>query len=75
MASETMKRLTIKNDSGQIENKIAENWFELRLSSTAPDRRSYHSSFYYDNKMYVMGGLDIQNGSMSSLWELDLSSI
>jgi hypothetical protein len=47
----------------------------LRLASTAPERRSYHSSFFYDNKMYVMGGLDIQNGSMSSIWELDLGNI
>ena len=24
--------------------------------------------------MYVMGGLDIQNGSMSTLWELDFGT-
>jgi hypothetical protein len=51
-----------------------ENWFEVRTSSQTPERRSYHSTFIYDNKMYVMGGLDIQNGSMSNLWELDLGS-
>jgi hypothetical protein len=50
-----------------------EHWYELRLANSAPERRSYHSTFVYDNKMYVMGGLDIQNGSMNSLWELDLN--
>lgn len=52
-----------------------EHWSELRLASSAPDRRSYHSTFVYDQKMYVMGGLDIQNGTMSSLWELDLANL
>lgn len=65
-----MKAQSFKSDD-QIKN---ENWFEVRASSQTPERRSYHSTFVYDNKMYVMGGLDIQNGSMSTLWELDLGS-
>jgi hypothetical protein len=44
------------------------------VASQTPERRSYHSTFVYDNRMYVMGGLDIQNGSMATLWELDFGS-
>lgn len=49
------------------------NWSELRMASTAPERRSYHSTFVFENKLYIYGGLDIQNGSVSTLWELDLT--
>jgi len=52
-----------------------ENWFELRLAKTTPERRSYHSTFIYDNKMYILGGLDIREGSLNSLWELDLNNL
>lgn len=40
-----------------------------------PERRSYHSSFVYEDKMYIYGGLDIQNGSVDTLWELDLNHL
>jgi hypothetical protein len=45
------------------------------MHGNMPDRRSYHSSFIYENKMYIYGGLDIQNGSLESLWELDLNTL
>lgn len=50
-------------------------WSELRIAGKAPERRSYHSSFVFENKIYIYGGLDIQNGSINSIWELDLSCI
>ena len=56
-------------------SEFFENWFELRLAKTTPERRSYHSSFVYDNKLYVLGGLDIREGSLGSLWELDLNNL
>ncbi len=40
-----------------------------------PDRRSYHSTFVFENKLYIYGGLDIQNGSLNNLWELNLSTL
>jgi hypothetical protein len=40
-----------------------------------PERRSYHTSFTYEHKMYIFGGLDIQNGSVDTLWELDLAQV
>lgn len=39
--------------------EFVKNWAELRLMGKQPDRRSYHSSFIYDKKLYVYGGLDI----------------
>ena len=48
------------------------NWVELRLMGQQPDRRSYHSSFIYDRKLYVFGGLDIREGSLDTLFELNL---
>ena len=64
----------LKSASFKADLIANENWYEIRTQSQIPERRSYHSTFVYDNKMYVMGGLDIQNGSMSTLWELDLGS-
>jgi hypothetical protein len=47
----------------------------LRLHGVAPERRSYHTSFVYNNRLFIFGGLDIQEGSLGSLWELDLSAL
>jgi len=50
-------------------------WTELRIAGQTPERRSYHSSFSYNGKLYVFGGLDIQKGCLETLYELDLNSI
>ena len=50
-----------------------ENWFEMRMVGLQPDRRSYHSSFIYDNKLFIFGGLDIREGSLDTLYELPLA--
>ena len=52
-----------------------ENWAELRLKGLAPERRSYHSSFVYDNRLFIFGGLDIREGSLNTLWELNLNNL
>jgi hypothetical protein len=52
-----------------------ENWSELRLKGNAPERRSYHSSFVYENRLFIFGGLDIREGSLNNLWELNLTNI
>ncbi len=72
--SNEMQLAFAKSQSFKRDESMSSNWYEVRTSSQTPERRSYHSTFTYDNKMYVMGGLDIQNGSMPSLWELDLGS-
>jgi hypothetical protein len=45
------------------------------MAGNNPERRSYHTTFMFESKLYIYGGLDIQNGSLSSLWELDLTKI
>ena len=59
--------------AGNIE--FCRNWAELRLMGQQPDRRSYHSSFVFDEKLYVYGGLDIREGSLDSLFELSLKCL
>lgn len=48
--------LQIKTENG---GQDVEHWYELRLANCAPERRSYHSVFVYENRMFVFGGLDI----------------
>lgn len=52
-----------------------ENWAELRLKGNAPERRSYHSTFVYENRLFIFGGLDIREGSLNTLWELNLTNL
>ena len=51
------------------------NWYELRLQGKYPERRGYHSTFSYNRKMFIYGGHDIREGSLSSLWMLDFSRL
>ncbi len=47
-----------------------------------PERRGYHSSFIYENKygydfnifdrLFIYGGHDIREGSLDSLWMINL---
>ena len=56
-------------------SEFVRNWVELRLLGQQPDRRSYHSSFVFDKKLFVFGGLDIREGSLNSLFELNLQCL
>lgn len=57
---------------GQYEES---NWYELRPLGTQPQRRGYHSSFIYQNKMFIFGGNDIRVGLNNNLWSVDLSAV
>ena len=37
-----------------------------------PERRGYHSTFAYKNKLYIYGGHDIREGSFDNLWMINL---
>ena len=56
-------------------SEFCRNWVELRLMGQQPDRRSYHSSFIFDKRLFVFGGLDIREGSLNSLFELSLQCL
>ena len=55
--------------------EFSRNWVELRLMGQQPERRSYHSSFTFDKKLYVYGGLDIREGNLNTLYELSLQCL
>ena len=63
------------NNYNYSSSEYFENWTELRLLGKQPARRSYHSSFIFDKKLYVFGGLDIREGSQNTLYELNLSCV
>jgi hypothetical protein len=51
------------------------NWYELRFPVLGPDRRSYHSTFIHNKRVFIFGGHDIREGSKDSLWMLDLRKL
>jgi hypothetical protein len=70
--SQQRNPLQLNTEQANSTAKNLDNWSEVRLSRANPERRSYHSSFTYNKFLYILGGLDIREGSMSSLWQLDL---
>ena len=50
-------------------------WYELRVAGKPPERRGYHTTFEHNSKLYIYGGHDIREGSMDSLWMIDLSTL
>ena len=61
--------------SGFMNTEDHKNWYEMRFRDQQPDRRSYHSTFIFDRKLYVYGGLDIREGSLNTVYELNLNCI
>ena len=45
------------------------------MKGSHPERRSYHSSFTYECKLYICGGLDIREGNIGSIYELDMKHV
>jgi hypothetical protein len=48
--------------------EFLQNWTEVRFHRNLPERRCYHSSFIYKDKLFIHGGSDIQEGTLDSLW-------
>jgi len=49
------------------------NWYEIRPVGAQPERRGFHTSFVYDNKMFMFGGRDTEEGFFNKIWALNLS--
>lgn len=71
-------------DTRYEENKRAEssneqNWIEVRLQGKLPERRSNHTAFILKQKdneyMYIHGGRDLKEGSISTMWRVSLTGI
>jgi hypothetical protein len=49
------------------------NWYEVRSMTKYPERRAYHSTFVSENKLYVYGGEDLNEGVRNTIYSIDLS--
>jgi len=52
---------------------IIDSWCELRTKST-PKRRCHHTSFIYNDYLYVFGGIDINEGKLNDFSKISLTS-
>lgn len=66
-----------ENKSGNVID--SDNWIEVRLQGKLPERRSNHCAFILtirnEEYLYVHGGRDLKEGSIATMWRLNLSSI
>lgn len=56
-------------------NDMERNWYELRPAGTQPERRSNHTSFVHEDRMYIYGGHDIREGELDNLWFFELDKM
>jgi len=63
----------VKEGYGDV--PFEKNWWEFRQQDIQPERRGYHSTFTYQNKLFVYGGKDIQIGYLDNLWCIDLTEL
>jgi len=56
-----------------------EVWYEVRVQGKLPERRSNHVAFIWSNQgseyMYIHGGRDLKEGSISTMWRINLTSV
>ena len=52
---------------------ILDNWSEIRTRHQ-PKRRSFHSSFIYNDYLFVIGGIDIITGKLSDMKRIPFKS-
>jgi hypothetical protein len=73
-----IKKVPMQNPDLEEEkdsSEEAEHFYELRMMGKLPERRGHHSSFIHAGKLYVFGGNDIKEGSIDSLWSLDMGNL
>ncbi|CAI2360532.1 unnamed protein product [Moneuplotes crassus] len=66
---------TLKKEGENVldSERILSNWLIFLTEGETPSRRAYHSSFIYQDHLYIHGGHDIREGTMSCLWRIDIS--
>lgn len=59
------------------EDSEQSNWYELRLkpnpTDKLPNRWGHHASFIHEGRLYIFGGNDIKEGTMDSMWMINLA--
>lgn len=67
--------LKIFKKGAKIPTRVYQGWNELKVLGKLPERRSYHISCLREGVLYVFGGQDLKEGSLNSVWKLDLQRI
>ena len=52
-----------------------QGWNEIKVPGKLPERRSYHTCCTNEGFLYVFGGQDLKEGSLNTVWKLDIQSI
>eukprot|EP00347_Sterkiella_histriomuscorum_P006674 403351868 len=65
----------LRMNLNNMDSEDNQNWYEVRVLGKNPERRGYHSSFICNKKLYIYGGHDIREGSLNSLWMLNLGHL
>ena len=71
---QTGKSVTVA-DEFAVQTQTDSNWYELRADGRNPERRSNHTSFMIDSKMFIYGGYDIERGPMQTMWSFDTNNV
>lgn len=58
----------VPTEEDPISSQVLARWEQIRSTGKLPERRSYHSSVSYNNKVYIYGGYDIKEGDMHSMF-------
>jgi hypothetical protein len=56
-------------------SKLFRGWNELKVSGKLPERRGYHIGCIHKGFMYVFGGQDLKEGSVSTTWKINIDQI
>ena len=61
----------VKDDTCEIANE--NNWSEIRVNSKLPERRSYSAITVHNDKLYVYGGIDLNESSYGNIISISLT--
>jgi N-acetylneuraminic acid mutarotase len=49
-------------------------WTKPEIKAPLPDGRMGHTATFFNNKMYIFGGISSEGNLLSDIWELDLKT-
>lgn len=61
----------------ESKDDLEECWYEIRVQGKLPERRSNHCGFIWANQgteyMYIHGGRDLKEGTVATMWRVNLT--
>jgi len=72
--------IAVHNDDEETKDGHDEPiWIEVRLQGKLPERRSNHCAFIFkkgsDEYLYIHGGRDLKEGSIATMWKVNINSV